>query len=85
MPADHAQPVLLEHPRELGQRPDPAVVDLDDPATQVLLRLLRVIELIERLEPQAKLVGADGVKRLPEQLIQPVLLTVGQVRRALEP
>src|SRR5947199_7022752 len=85
MPAGHPEPVLLEHPGELGQRLDPAAVDLLDPAGQVLLGSVGIVELVERLEPQPKLVGADGVQRLLEQLIEPVLLALGQVRRALEP
>src|SRR5450755_3142765 len=49
MPADH-EPVILEHPRELLQRLEVARVDLGDPAAQVLLRGVRIAQLVEAVE-----------------------------------
>ena len=85
MPAHHPKPVILEHPRELDQRLEPAGVDLGDPAAKVLLGGVGIVELVEVIEPQRQLVRADGLERLLQQLIEQVLLAGGQVLRPLEP
>ncbi len=85
MPAHHPGPVSFEQPRELDQRLKLAGLDLLDPAAQVLLRGVGIVDLVEVVEAQRELVGSDGLQRLLQQLIEQVLLAFGEVLRALEP
>src|SRR5450755_1066068 len=85
MPADHPEPMILKHPGELDQRLQAACVDLGDPAAQVLLRGVRIRELVEAVELLGQRVRADSLKRLGEQLVEQIALTLGQVRGSLKP
>ena len=85
MPADHPEPVILEHPSERVQRLEVGRVDLGDPAAQVLLRGLGVGDLVEAVELLGERVRAHGLQGLGQQLVEQIALTVGQVRRTFQP
>ena len=85
MPAGNPEPVRLEHLGELDQRLDVGRLDLGDPATQVLLGGVGIVDLVEVVELECVLVAAGGHQRLLEELIQPVLLLGGQLGGPLEP
>jgi hypothetical protein len=85
MPADHSEPVILEHSGELLKRRQVAAVDLRDPAAEVLLRSVGILELVEAVELLGQRVRAHGLKRLGEQLVEQIALALGQIRRPLEP
>jgi len=85
MPADHPEPVILKHPGERVQRLQVGGVDLGDPAAQVLLGGLGMIDFVEAVELLSERVRTHGLERLGEQFVEQIALTVGQVRRPLEP
>ena len=72
MPADHSEPVILEHARELLERLEAAAVDLGDPAPQELLGGVGIVELIEAVELLGERVRTDGLERLGEQFIEKI-------------
>ena len=58
---------------------------LDDPAAQVLLGGVGIIELVEAVELLGERVRAHRVQRLGEQFVEQIALALGEVLGPLEP